>query len=111
MKLYLSLSRLQKRRICHIDVSLDIFKPHHRCQWVIDHLVEWHFPGIGHYGLNGSFPTFRLLDKHIHEQKQDQLTFGADYREETTPHFVEAIECRVADCEEKKEKRIAQWHW
>ena len=59
---------------------------------VIDHHVERHLSHIRHNGFNGSFATLRLLDKQIHEQKQDQLTFSADYWKETTPHLVEAIE-------------------
>ena len=102
MNLYLSLRTQQKLGICHFAVCVDIFDSHHSSQGVIDHLVEWHFSGIRHDGLNRSFATLRLTDEHIHHKKQDQLSLSTYHCEEATSLLVEPIECRVADCEEKE---------
>ena len=92
MKLYLSISTQQKLGICHFDVSVDIFDSHHSSQGVIDHLVEWHFSGIRHDGLNGCSATLRLTDEHIHHKKQDQLSLSTNHCEEATSLLVELIE-------------------
>ena len=102
MKLCLNLNALQKLRICHFDVSVDIFDSHHSSQRVVDHLVERHFCSIRHNGLDRRFAALRLTAKQIHHKKQDQLPFSANHCEETASLLVEPIECRVADCEEKE---------
>jgi len=42
---------------------------HDEIQGVIDQLIERHFPGIRHDGLNRSFPTLRLPDEHIYQKE------------------------------------------
>ena len=93
MNLYLSLSTQQKLRICHFDVSVDIFDSHHSSQRVIDELVEWHLSGIRHYRFDRRLATLWLTDEKIHHKKQDQLSLCTYHCEEAAPFLVELIEC------------------
>ena len=92
MKLYVGLRTVQKPRICHFDVSVDIFDSHHSSQGIIDQFIQRHFSGVRHDGFNGRFATLRLTDEQIHHKEQDQFALCTDYREKTTSLLVELIE-------------------
>ena len=79
-------------KICHCDVLVDILASEEGFKGLIDEVIKRHSPCVWDDSFNGRLFVMRLLNEEIHEQEENELTFGTEEGEKAASDLIEPIE-------------------